>query len=220
MKCDRCNNEATIHEVVIQKGRKIDRRLCESCAAEMGLEPAQGAPIQELLQKYVLAPSPPPTQMVRAERGAVCSECHTSYGQFRSTGLLGCPSCYAAFEAKLTPVLERAHEGAARHVGKAPRRALARVRSAGDRRELEAILGDVEQRAKQIRQLRDQLEHAVKAEHYERAAAIRDDLRRLTEGENEPGGGSSGSGGSGGGARGRSEGAGEGAGGSAGEAEA
>ena len=185
MKCDRCNNEATIHEVVIHKGRKIDRRLCERCATEMGLEPAQSAPIQELLQKYVLAPSPPPTQLVRAERGAACPECNTSYGQFRSTGLLGCPACYATFEGKLTPVLERAHEGAARHVGKTPRRALARVRSAGDRRELEAILGDIEGRAKQIRQLRDQLALAVKAEQYERAAAIRDDLRRLTEGEED-----------------------------------
>lgn len=186
MKCDRCNNEATIHEVVIHKGRKVDRRLCERCATEMGLEPTQSAPIQELLQKYVLAPAPPPTQLVRAERGAVCSECNTSYGQFRSTGLLGCPACYAAFESKLGPVLERAHEGAARHVGKAPRRALARVRSAGDRQELEAILGDVEQRARQIHQLRDQLEIAIKAEQYERAAAIRDDLRRMTEGDAEP----------------------------------
>lgn len=185
MKCDRCNNEATIHEVVIHKGRKVDRRLCERCASEMGLEPAPSAPIQELLQKYVLAPSPPPTQLVRAERGAICSECNTSYGQFRSTGLLGCPACYAAFENKLSPVLERAHEGAARHVGKAPRRALARVRSAGDRRELESILGDIEERARQIRQLRDQLALAVKAEQYERAAAIRDDLRRLTEGDSE-----------------------------------
>jgi protein arginine kinase activator len=183
MKCDRCNNEATIHEVVIHKGRKIDRRLCERCASAMGLEPVQSAPIQELLQKYVLAPSPPPTQLVKAEKGIVCPECKTSYGQFRSTGLLGCPACYAAFEGKLTPVLERAHEGAARHVGKAPRRALARVRSAGDRRELEAILGDIEERARQIRQLRDQLALAVKAEQYERAAAIRDDLRRLTEGD-------------------------------------
>lgn len=183
MKCDRCNNEATIHEVVIHKGRKMDRRLCERCAGEMGLEPAQGAPIQELLQKYVLAPAPPPTPLVRAEKGVVCPECGTSYGQFRSTGLLGCPACYSTFESRLTPVLERAHEGAARHVGKAPRRALARVRSAGDRRQLEAILGDIEERAKQIRQLRDQLAVAVKAEQYERAAAIRDDLRRLTEGE-------------------------------------
>src|SRR5690606_37946768 len=74
-------------------------------------------------------------------------------------------------------------EGAARHVGKAPRRALARVSAAGDRRQLESILGDIEERARQIRQLRDQLDLAVKAEQYERAAAIRDDLRRLTEGE-------------------------------------
>src|SRR5690606_38755704 len=106
--------------------------------------------------------------------------------QFRSTGLLGCPACYAAFESKLGPVLERAHEGAARHVGKAPRRALAKVRSAGDRRAPEAILGDVEQPARPIGQPRDQLEVAIKAEQYERAAAIRDDLRRMTEGDAEP----------------------------------
>ena len=187
MKCDRCNNEATIHEVVIHKGRKVERRLCEQCADELGLEPAQGAPIQELLQKYVLASAPPPTQLVKAERGLVCPECHTSYGQFRSAGLLGCPACYTTFEAKLGPVLERAHEGCGHHTGKVPRRALAQLRSAGDGRKLEMILGDAEERARQIRQLREQLEHAVRAEQYERAAAIRDDLRRLTEGERPPG---------------------------------
>jgi len=37
MKCDRCNAEATVHEVMIRQGQHAERHLCERCAAKLGL---------------------------------------------------------------------------------------------------------------------------------------------------------------------------------------
>jgi len=33
MKCERCNKPATIHLTEIQGGKKIEKHLCEACAA-------------------------------------------------------------------------------------------------------------------------------------------------------------------------------------------
>jgi protein arginine kinase activator len=39
VKCDQCENEATVHDTTIQKGAVVERHLCESCAREAGLMP-------------------------------------------------------------------------------------------------------------------------------------------------------------------------------------
>jgi protein-arginine kinase activator protein McsA len=33
MKCDRCNRAATVHVTEVRLGRKLDKHLCEQCAA-------------------------------------------------------------------------------------------------------------------------------------------------------------------------------------------
>ncbi|MGP1311048.1 MAG: UvrB/UvrC motif-containing protein, partial [Phycisphaerales bacterium] len=71
------------------------------------------------------------------------------------------------FDEQLTPLLARAHEGGAHHTGKTPGRA---GLSAGLHRELSS--------------LRRELEDAIKAEEYERAASLRDRIRTL-HGETE-----------------------------------
>jgi protein-arginine kinase activator protein McsA len=42
------------------------------------------------------------------------------------------------------------------------------------------LLGDAQERAQKIQSLQRQLEEAVRAEQYERAATIRDEMRRLS----------------------------------------
>ncbi|MEM9083749.1 MAG: UvrB/UvrC motif-containing protein [Planctomycetota bacterium] len=82
-----------------------------------------------------------------------------TFAQFRETGLLGCPACYRAFEKHLSPLLERAHDGGINHIGKVPARA-----------------GTSIDRQQRIALLRRQLDEAITAEEYERAAAVRDEL--------------------------------------------
>jgi protein arginine kinase activator len=179
MKCDRCDKEATVHEVVVRGGKKVEKHLCEACAREEGIVVQSESPLSELLGKYVQSKSdpepakPPPTPEVR---GAACPSCGLVYSDFRKSGLLGCPECYRAFESQLGPLLERTHEGATNHTGKIPRRALAASRLAGHG---EDLLGSAEERTRRVTTLRRQLGEAIESEQYERAAKLRDEIQRL-----------------------------------------
>jgi protein arginine kinase activator len=193
MKCDHCDSEATIHEMVIRNGRQTERHVCEKCAVEQGMEVRPNLKVGELLQKLAtgLGPAGGAKAPSAPREGAQCGSCGTTFAEFRQSGLMGCAECYRAFEAKLGPLLERAHEGASHHVGKVPRRALAASRTGAP--EAESILGGERERTQQTALLRKQLDDAIAAEQYERAAKIRDDLRRLDPAE--PGTATSGAGG-------------------------
>lgn len=167
MKCDRCDNEATIHETLKVNGQLTEKHLCASCAKEDGIDIPTPVPVADFLQKFA-------AQMhagaAARPAGPACERCSTSFAEFRQSGLLGCPDCYKSFEEKLGALLERAHEGASHHVGKAPRRASAA------RPEAVTPDQDVTRRVETIRRL---LSEAVMAEQYERAARLRDELRNL-----------------------------------------
>ncbi|MDX2146605.1 MAG: UvrB/UvrC motif-containing protein [Planctomycetota bacterium] len=177
-KCDKCENEATVQETTIRNGVRVERKLCESCAASAGLQaqsPGQ-VNVAELLKSTGLGQVPGLVVAISgptSARGSVCARCKLTFADFRSTGQLGCPECYTTFEAQLVPMLERAHEGSSLHVGKSPKPAkrsameeVARAKAAMDS-------------AERMQQLRRQLDEAVKAEAYELAARIRDQLRAL-----------------------------------------
>jgi protein arginine kinase activator len=176
MKCDRCENEATVHEVTVRNGVKIERHLCEKCARDQGIVIQPEVPIGELLSKYVMNPPATPSKPKRARSTATCPSCSLTYAQFHKSGLLGCPECYKAFESQLGPLLQRTHEGATHHTGKLPKRALAESRSSGDE---PRVLGGLDERRRRIELLRKQLAEAVDAEQYERAAKLRDEMHEL-----------------------------------------
>lgn len=179
MKCDQCDQEATVHETRRVHGKTTERHLCQDCARKIGIDiqPTVASPelFEKLLQAAAGKPAAPATSPTTAKSPArkACS-CGTTYVEFRKTGLLGCEKCYTTFEAQLGPLLERAHEGGITHIGKLPRRALAGSTP-------RPVLGDAAQRAARIAALRKQLEEAVCAEQYERAASLRDELRKLTD---------------------------------------
>lgn len=196
MKCDKCANEATVHEVVIKGGKQHEKHLCEQCAKGDGLPVQTHAPLTSLLTQYITqqtdAAATIATGVAPASAQATCSACGLSFVQFRQSGLLGCAVCYEAFEQQLGPLLARAHEGGTHHVGKSPRSAerAAAVKSAVSAPASEnaaassspvraANSGDIEARNAQIAALRKQLAEAVSAEQYEKAAKIRDELARM-----------------------------------------
>lgn len=176
MECSRCKQrEATIIETLIVFGKVIEKHLCEECAREIGIGTQSHVPLPELVSTLVKAM---PSQAGQAM--LACSVCGLTYARFKQTGLLGCAHCYRAFEEKLGPLIERAHEGATHHVGKIPRGALERSRQGGPER-LEMLLGSAKERQERLAALQRQLELAVEAEHYEQAASIRDEIRKLDE---------------------------------------
>jgi protein arginine kinase activator len=164
MKCDQCNKTATVHLTEIKNGKKIEKHLCEQCAAQSeGLPVKSHTPINELLTNFVMMHS----GLQKEQQGAACEQCGISWAEFRQTGLLGCEHDYELFERDLTPLLQRAHEGATHHVGKVP------TRRGGT--------GVPAKRAVDLTKMRKELQRAVESEDYERAAKLRDTIR-LAEG--------------------------------------
>jgi protein arginine kinase activator len=160
MKCDNCNKQATVHLTEIKNGKRVEKHLCEQCAAQNeGLPVKSHTPINELLTNFVLAHSG-----LAKEAGAACEHCGTSWSEFRQSGLLGCEQDYQMFEKDLTPLLQRAHEGATHHIGKVP----ARRGGTG----VPAM-----KRAVDVSRLRKELAKAVETEDYERAAKLRDQIK-------------------------------------------
>lgn len=158
MKCDNCNNTATVHLTEIKGGKKLEKHLCEQCAAKIeGISVKSHTPINELLTNFVLAHSG-----VAKQETAVCEHCGMTWAEFRQGGLLGCEHDYDLFDRELTPLAQRAHKGATHHVGKQP----ARRRGGAPAR-----------RTPDVARLKRELAKAVEAEDYERAAKLRDQIR-------------------------------------------
>lgn len=195
VKCDRCEHEATVHEVRIEAGKRREKHLCEQCAKADGVStPQVPAPLTTLLSNFMLqqgdAVSPasqqPPTQS--AAMTTPCVECGTTYAQFRQNGLLGCATCYTQFENQLVPLLARAHEGGTSHKGKAPRRltgAPVAPTAVGKPKPVRVAAPAIDPQTvakllvERIAMLKKRLAEAIAEEEYETAAKLRDELARL-----------------------------------------
>jgi protein arginine kinase activator len=173
MRCDRCGtSDAIIHLTKIQNNEMNTFHLCESCAAEEGLEagaPTAAAPLTDFLAqmgKGLAAGS------VAAPLTA-CPACGLTLNDFKRTGRLGCATCYSQLDTHLRSLLRRLH-GAAQHVGK--------VVAPPDPR--------TSDRVARLTNLRRSLQLAVESEDFEHAASLRDQIRRIetsdaTNGTNE-----------------------------------
>lgn len=164
--CEKCHKaQATFHLTNIDRsGGNSEQHLCDKCAAESGLlETAKATPvdIQEILQSFIAGSKSGDADV----SNLVCDECGISYIEFRNQGLLGCANDYHVFQEQISRLLERTHAGATHHVGKTPK-----------------SLGLVRKPGRELRRLRRQLDEAVAAEDYERAAELRDRIRDLENG--------------------------------------
>ncbi len=165
MLCDECGRqEATIHIMQVGPEGRIERNLCEGCAANYG-EKFYGSfqkkdmSINEFLQGVFCGVQP--EKQVLKENGLVCPNCGMHYETFQKSGRIGCSECYAAFRQQLEPILRRVH-GTNIHKGKIPHRF-------GGEMELQ----------QEIAGLRVKLQEAVETERYEQAAEYRDRIREL-----------------------------------------
>ena len=159
--CERCKKaQAIFHMTNIDaSGNKQERHLCERCAVEEELmQPVKpSVDINDLVEGLVAS-----SKGAGGASDLVCGECGINYVEFRNQGLLGCPEDYNAFAEPLTRLLERAHDGAKHHVGKAPQ-----------------SLGKRPSTQQELRRLKRALADAVAAEDYERAAELRDQIGEL-----------------------------------------
>lgn len=162
MTCDQCgSDDAVVHLTQIVNNQMSTFHLCEKCAAAKGLDTAPEAvnfPLSDFLAQMGEgdAASAEPAKDLR------CSFCGLTFQDFRDTGRLGCPHCYATFEGQLRGLLRRIH-GGTQHVGKVY---LTPDPSATDVH-------------KRLETLRRKLQRAVDTEDFERAARLRDEIRTM-----------------------------------------
>ena len=162
MLCQICGkNPASVHFTEIHDNKMSEIHVCERCAEEKGMHtPAQQHKfeIADLLAGMV-------DSMTHTEEERVghvqCPRCGLLYSSFKETGRLGCADCYTAFQFQLRPLLRRIH-GDTHHRGKAPVRGQESVAS-----------------TRTIQRLHDELQRAVEREEFERAAQVRDEIRKL-----------------------------------------
>jgi len=160
LKCDLCDESATVHltQIVNNQIHKID--LCETCAEQKGITDPNGYSLADLLVKPGQGPEPDDA-IDFLEGGFVCNECGYTQREFKKTGRLGCESCYDAFASLLGPALAGMHKGEI-HKGKVPARAL-------ERKTYEDRLNTLE----------SDLKIAIQEELYENAARVRDEIIEL-----------------------------------------
>ena len=159
--CERCKKaQATLHLTNISReGEKLERHLCEDCAVEEGLVQVHKSSFHtEMLENFLAAAK----SVSSADTNLVCDDCGISYVEFRNQGLLGCPADYDTFSEVLLPLIEHAQDGATHHTGKSPK-----------------SLGTTRPTQQEVRRFKRQLEEAVAAEDYERAAELRDRIATL-----------------------------------------
>jgi protein arginine kinase activator len=169
MQCQRCHKKkaAVIYRENIN-GRAKVLRLCGDCTEvleQAGELEDMGTVLSGFLSPLLTENEEPLPLSLVAEGSLTharqCPACGLEAAHLGERGQLGCPACYQAFTRELALPLQRLH-GRAVHTGRV---------SSGYRARKET--------EERLVLLRGQLQKAVEAEEYERAAALRDEIRKL-----------------------------------------
>lgn len=161
MLCMVCNKTpATVHVTRIVNNQITEGHYCANCASQKtqsgSISQNNSADILNSLMNLggEMESAAPLKKVTIASKTCEC--CGLTYQRFKETGKLGCPECYSTFKDSLRDLLRRMH-GSAQHQGKSPLRTV-----------------DLVERDNKVRELRQQLQKAIKHEDYEKAAHLRD----------------------------------------------
>ncbi len=188
MLCEKCGkNEATFYYHENVNGRTGTWRLCQACADAMTKSgELRDFDTDKLFEEFDTFLREPLRSMDEffsglfgGDRFALrsgekkpgapdkeekkCPGCGMTLREFAARGRIGCPRCWETFEKELTPGMTRTL-GTAPYAGHAPAKYRSRIEK---RRRIEGL--EAEQK------------EAVRREDYERAAEIRDELKKLRE---------------------------------------
>lgn len=169
MSCEECHdNLATLHFTQIINGEKMEVNVCEECAKNKGYMsyPGEGYSLHDLLtglfsldanQLKVKENDP-----FKQQKEIQCPKCKLTFNDFQRIGKFGCAQCYSAFSTRLDSIFRRVHSGNTKHIGKIPKRK-----------------GGSLHIKKEIEQYRKQLQVHIEREEFEKAAEIRDIIKKL-----------------------------------------
>ena len=165
MLCEICNkNAATTQIKTVINGIVTEKNLCASCAAKSSYSKFVNNGFSSMLASMFgdeLALS--------GIKEVRCSCCNSSFSDIAQSGKMGCAECYSTFSDKLIPYLKRVH-GTTEHIGKR-----LNIGEMG----LSTVTVESQKEA-----LRSEMLKAVQAEDFEKAALLRDEIKKLEAGEN------------------------------------
>lgn len=166
MKCDFCDQKATVFLTQLVEGQMKKVCLCDDCAKERGVTDPTGFSLADLLLGGLPGTAPkaattPP--VVVGSHGKQCGNCGFTLEDLRRVRRFGCSECYTVFSDEVSQMVRGMHKGNT-HVGKVPEGLMA-----------------MQVRHQRIEELRNKLDQAIASESYEEAAGIRDEIRSLDE---------------------------------------
>lgn len=170
MLCQNCKkNEANTHIKRVINGEATQKHLCSLCAQNLGYDNFFSDftfNLPSLFSSFF----DDRNLLLGETRAERCEICGCSFEDIIKSGNVGCSNCYTKFYSKLQPSLQRIH-GKVKHSGKVPPIAAKPI-------EVKEIT--VEDK---IADLEKEMSKAIETQNFERAAAIRDEIKML-KGEN------------------------------------
>ena len=162
MLCQDCQQRiANVHFTKVVNKDKIELYLCESCAKKNGQFNME-IPLNVNNFFSGLLGFTGASQFINtlAVPQTFCEKCGLSYEEFQKSGKLGCENCYEIYSERLNPLIRRLH-GNTKHKGKVPEK-----------------ISESLKVSKNIENLKKQLVRAVQEEEYEKAAELRDIIKK------------------------------------------
>ena len=171
MQCEHCDNKATVFYTQIIDGISNKKCLCESCASQQGITDPEGFLLgsQDIIKQNPAstAKATPKIETAMASSSIrCCPGCGFAFDDLKKTGRLGCSECYNFFRKEIKHNLGGMHKGTS-HAGRVPE---GMIKAYKELQELE--------------ELQQRLDEAITAEDYEKAAALRDQIGKLSGQEN------------------------------------
>jgi len=162
MICSNCKkNDANTHIKENINGQLREYYLCPNCAKSLNYSNFGKVFDLDLNSFFGSALSKP--QVLKKPETEVCETCGAGFDYLIASGKVGCADCYKKFAGKLYPSIQRIH-GNTKHSGKIP-----------------SIAGKQLKVQRQINELKQQLEEAIKEQEFEKAAEFRDQLKALAK---------------------------------------
>ena len=177
MTCDICGKKkATVHLTEIVDEQMSEMHLCEECARQKSSQMEQQFGLADLLAGLSDTSKTPASANKESDKASVlkCSRCALPYEDFRKFGRLGCGECYTSFKEHLTGLLRKIH-GSNKYLGKTP----VTYQESQNEPVTQGVVALLPSEA--LADLKQQLQSAIAAEDFEKAAQIRDKIRNFEQ---------------------------------------
>jgi len=159
MLCDRCGKkEATVRYEENINGERKKINLCNECSKHLGILNMNF--MDNMFMSFFDEPLSIGIGKVKEYK---CNKCGYTFSDYANTGLLGCSECYNTFKEKLEPVLKKLH-GKSYHI-----------------ENKKTYVKNSNKANNKLDELKYKLKECIEKEEYEKAAVIRDEIKKLNQ---------------------------------------